>query len=191
MSSLIRSLNEPRRSSVDRKSYCVRERIIVVTRQAVTISFTREALLLVPSRYRGIPHVRSLSLDGFHRNQLTLTGFLQSSSILVSIVPRRGASRGPLTGDCYVRKKSPRAKSVDNLNYISHHNPREPVKPTPAFCPGAPRVGSSEWAPACHAEVILPLCSPSLSSAPLASIPRLASVLLRFTLPFCVLHRPC
>lgn len=129
---------------------CVRERIIVVTRQAVTISFTREArsLSLAPSRHRDIPRARSLSLvsDGFQPGP-TLAGFLYSSSILVAVVPRRGA----LAGDCYVRKKSSRAKSVDNLNYISHHNPREPVKPTPAFCPGAPRVSSSEWAPACHA----------------------------------------
>lgn len=34
------------------------------------------------------------------------------------------ATRGTLAGDCYVRKKPSRAKSVDNLNYISHHNPR-------------------------------------------------------------------
>lgn len=71
--------------------------------------------------------------------------------------PEDSTSRGALVGDCYVRKKPPRTKSVDNLNYISHHNPREPVKPTPTFCPGAPRVGSSEWAPACHAEVTPPL----------------------------------
>lgn len=128
---------------------CVRERIIVVMWQAVTISFTRGALPLVRTTVVSLARVRFLP-DGFHRNQSGphLAGFLYSSSILVPVAPRRGAedpaSRGALVGDCYVRKKPSRTKSVDNLNYISHHNPREPVKPTPAFCPGAPRVGPSE-----------------------------------------------
>lgn len=122
----------------------------------------------------------------------TLVGFLYFSFILVSVAPKHraedSASRGALAGDCYVRKKPSRARSVDNLNYISHHNPREPVKPTPAFCSGAPRVGSSEWAPACHAEVTLPALS-LFVPAPLASTFRLTPVLLRFVLSFRPLHR--
>jgi len=98
------------------------------------------------SRYCGTP--RSLSPDGFRSPDPP--DFLYSTCVFVPVAPwqsgrTRGVARCPCAGDCYVRKKPSQAKSVDNLNYISHHNPREPVKPTPAFCPAAPRLDSSEW----------------------------------------------
>lgn len=119
--------------------------------QAVTISFTRRALPLVRTTVVSLARVRFLPTGSIRSSRCpTHLGRLPLS--LVHFGPRRaeargrglGASRGALVGDCYVRKKPPRTKSVDNLNYISHHNPREPVKPTPAFCPGAPRGDSSE-----------------------------------------------
>lgn len=112
----------------------------------------REALLLVRATVMSLAFAFSPTGSiGASRNRSSPASFIPPPFWSLS---RRGAgqrtwaSRGALAGDCYVRKKPSRAKSVDNLNYISHHNPREPVKPTPAFCPGAPRVGSSEWAPA-------------------------------------------
>lgn len=45
-----------------------------------------------------------------------------SLSLFLSL--SRVAQWCPCRRDCYVRKKPSRAKSVDNLNYISHHNPR-------------------------------------------------------------------
>lgn len=148
--------------------------------QAVTISFTRGA---APSRshYRGIPRFLPTGSIRTSRGRLS-AGFLYSSSILVSVAPRRRCSRRWLLRQ---KKTVARTKSVDNLNYISHHNPREPVKPTPAFCLGAPRangrlLATPRWLrhsvapcslPFSRLPLVLPLSSSSSSfrtSLPLA-----------------------
>lgn len=162
---------------------CVRERIIVVTRQPVTISFTREALFLVHSTVVSLAFSRRVPSEPADSSPAS---FIPPPFWPPSRGAEDSASHGALVGDCYVRKKPSRTKSVDNLNYISHHNSREPVKPTPAFCLGAPRVGSSEWAPVCHTEVTPPLCR-SLFSSLLASTLRLTPL---FFVPFLALYRP-
>lgn len=103
--------------------------------QQVTISFMNPSLPFLPSSYAYLLSLNASSGFPYLASRLRfptsplLPLLLLFSLHLGSHARAENVPASPV--DCYLGKRNDGIRSVDNLNYISYH---EPVKPTPVFC---------------------------------------------------------